>query len=82
MKTHELKILDCFYAEVICGNKTYEIRGNDRNFQQGDAVVLREINDDRDYTGRSCKAEIGYVCDYGQPIGQVVFSLLNVEVLV
>ena len=31
-------------------------------------------------TGRRCSAEIGYVCDYSQHEGQVVFSLLNVDV--
>lgn len=79
MKTHDLKIAEAYFAEVINGNKTYEIRNNDRNFVEGEAVVLREYANG-DYTGRSCKAEIGYVCDYGQPEGQVVFSLLNVEV--
>lgn len=79
MTIHELKILDVYFAEVINGNKTFEIRKNDRNFVEGDVVELKEINDKKVYTGRSCSAEIGYVCGYGQPVDQVVFSLLNVE---
>lgn len=79
MQTHALKILDIYFAEVICGNKPYEIRKNDRNYVQGDNVILREINSNKDYTGRSCTAEIGYVCSYGQPEGQVVFGLINVN---
>lgn len=79
MQIHDLKIAPEYFAEVINGNKTYEIRNNDRNFVEGDAVLLREYANGG-YTGRQCKAEIGYVCAYGQPEGQVVFSLLNVEV--
>ena len=85
MKNHDLKILDVYFAEVINGKKTFEIRKNDREFQDGDTVMLHEMGgvigtDTYVATGRRCSAEVGYVCDYAQPEGQVVFSLLSVKV--
>ncbi len=44
MKTHELKILPEYFKEVLLGNKNFEIRKNDRNFQVGDYVELREYD--------------------------------------
>lgn len=44
-KHHYLKILPCFFAEVIAGNKHFEIRrNNDRDFQRGDTVTLQEVS--------------------------------------
>jgi hypothetical protein len=39
---HELKIWPQFYCRVADGSKTFELRKNDRGFQPGDEVVLRE----------------------------------------
>lgn len=80
---HELKILPPYYEAVISGNKTFEIRLDDRGFQKGDKVILREINKGitlDTYTGRECIATIGYVTSYEQQNGYVVFSLLGVKV--
>lgn len=40
--THELKIWPQYYCRVADGSKTFEVRNNDRGFQPGDTVVLRE----------------------------------------
>jgi ASC-1-like (ASCH) protein len=39
---HELKIWPQYYCRVKDGSKTFEIRANDRGFQSGDIVVLKE----------------------------------------
>lgn len=39
---HELKIWPQYYCRVADGSKTFEVRNNDRGFQPGDTVVLRE----------------------------------------
>lgn len=39
---HELKIWPQYYCRVADGSKTFEVRKNDRGFQPGDSVVLRE----------------------------------------
>lgn len=72
--THELKILPKYYKEVLCGNKTFEIRFNDRDYKAGDIVILKNIE-----TGQKIYKKIGYVCDFAQQPGFVVFSLLSMD---
>lgn len=45
---HELKIGVDFANSVLCGEKTFELRKNDRGYQKGDAVAFRVL--DRDGT--------------------------------
>ncbi|MDZ5757545.1 ASCH/PUA domain-containing protein [Carnobacterium maltaromaticum] len=74
---HELKIAPCYYEEVIAYRKTFEIRKNDRDFQVGDRVLLKEyINGE--YTGRSVMVKITYLTDYEQKKGYCVFSISSV----
>ena len=62
MKTHELKILKPFFESVESGEKTFEIRKNDRGFQKGDRVILQEvIGVDRFHTGRTITKKITFV---------------------
>ena len=78
---HELKTWPCYYAAIISGRKTFEVRyDRDRGFQAGDMLLLRE-QDPRSasYTGRQCVARIGYVTAFEQKPGWVVFSLLDVK---
>ena len=76
MSTHVLKILPKYFAQIRFGNKTFEIRRNDRNFKSGDVVELHEHLHDR-FTGEKLERVIGYICDYEQKVGYVVFSLLE-----
>lgn len=43
--THEIKILDVFADEVLDGNKKFEVRMNDRNYQRGDFVKFHVVYD-------------------------------------
>lgn len=56
---HELKIKPEYFEKVISGEKTFEIRKNDRNFAVGDVLALNEW--DKEYTGRSCLVYIDYI---------------------
>lgn len=37
-KIHKLKIKEDYADAVLCGDKTFEVRRNDRGFQKGDIV--------------------------------------------
>jgi len=43
---HELKILSSFVYPILNGDKTFEIRENDRGFQKGDRVQFKVVSDD------------------------------------
>jgi len=51
MKLHELKTDSILFDDVWAGNKTFEIRYNDRNFQVGDFLWLRKTM----YSGKEMK---------------------------
>jgi ASC-1-like (ASCH) protein len=76
---HELKIHPKYYQEVKSGNKRFEIRKNDRNFKEGDEVMLKEFADGHYTHAEPLWAYIGYVTDYEQKEGYVVFSLIRNE---
>ena len=60
--THCLKTLPEFYEAVISGDKTFEFRENDRNFQIGDKLILQEYNKStRQYLGRESWFQVTYV---------------------
>lgn len=62
MTTHELKTLPNYYQAVRDGLKTFECRFNDRNFQIGDTVILKEyLPESQFYTGRQYEIKIKYI---------------------
>ncbi len=64
VRTHELKIWPQFYNDVVGGYKTYEVRVNDRAFQVGDEIRLREWDPlIKMYTGRTCNVRIRHLTD-------------------
>lgn len=43
--THNLKIRDQFADAVLSGEKTFEVRYNDRGYNKGDQIVFTVIDD-------------------------------------
>lgn len=89
---HELKTWPCYYEHVVSGNKTFEVRENDRGFQPGDHATLKEWDPDRrivreegndidvsygSYTGREIEFKIGYVFPISDK--KCVFSLIKLR---
>ncbi|UOR07530.1 DUF3850 domain-containing protein [Hymenobacter aerilatus] len=65
-QTHELKIWPSCFTAVEAHTKPFDVRQNDRNFQVGDAVLLREFEPESEqYTGRATTRWISYVLHGG-----------------
>lgn len=77
--THELKILDEYFMEVKKQHKNFELRKNDRNFNVGDDVILKEIDKNGNETGNIILRKILYVLkdcpEYGLKDGYCILSL-------
>ena len=59
---HYLKTWPEFYDEVESGKKTFELRQNDRDFQEGDTLVLQCFDPQtKTYDGRELLKEATYV---------------------
>ena len=67
MKTHTLKCWPEFFRAILDGTKTAEMRLNDRNFEVGDRLLLREycpvaeFKGPTGYTGREAEVEVTHV---------------------
>ncbi len=76
-KRHEIKIKPKYYAAVIAGMKTFELRENDRDYQVGDEVKLMEC-DEEGFTGRYYTVTITYLLkdcrNYGLMDGYCIFG--------
>ena len=60
--THELKTWPEYFQAVWDGNKTFELRKNDRDYQVGDKLILREWCPElNDYTGRKTTNFVSYI---------------------
>ena len=82
MRHHNLKTLCPYYEAVLSGNKKFEIRLNDRDFQKGDTVTLKEYESGivtGKYTGREKNFNITYVTAFAQKEGWVVFGIKPVK---
>lgn len=68
MNTHELKSWPKFFGQLSTGLRTHELRRNDRNYQIGDYIDLREYDPKtQKYTGRNCIVEITSMTSVDEP---------------
>ena len=59
---HELKIHPKYYRAVLLGLKKVEIRLNDRNYQEGDLLILNEFDPKTErYTGLQLKRKVDFI---------------------
>ena len=63
--THELKIHPEYYKDVLLGLKKVEVRLNDRNYQEGELLILNEFDPKTEkYTGSQLKRKVDFIiCD-------------------
>ena len=75
IKIHNLKIRAEYALPKLKGNKMFEIRKNDRNYEVGDIVLYNVIDDvelNRQFVSKFYK--ITYITNYAQQDGYVVFG--------
>jgi hypothetical protein len=81
-KVHKLKTWPKYYYRVYIGQKNFELRKADRDFEIGDYVILQEFDPDKkEYTGRELQRCIGYILQGGQfglEEGYVILDLLAI----
>ena len=58
MAEHELKVWPEFWPALASGEKTFELRKDDRGFRAGDILWLREWSKAAGYTGDYCIEKI------------------------
>lgn len=62
MTTHNLKSWVGLFEPINRGEKTHELRVLDRDYKNGDTLILAEYDAlKKEYTGRSCEVEITYI---------------------
>ena len=78
VKIHNVKLEGEYFKRVVSGEKNYEIRLNDRDYKQGDIIVLHELCVRAvELTGKRIIKEIGFITGYEQKEGYIVMALLN-----
>ena len=86
---HELKTWPPFFDAIVDGRKTFEVRNNDRGFNAGDVLHLREYDPSKPmasdyfrYTGRELRVRVTYVLSgekFGVKDGFVVMGIQKAE---
>jgi histidinol phosphatase-like PHP family hydrolase len=75
--THELKIYPWYYCAMATQKKKFELRENDRNYQVGDILVLKEFDPaTKRYTGFEMKCKVTYILTLSE------FLMLDTEYVI
>lgn len=84
---HELKTWPEYFQAVMRGDKTFEVRKDDRGFKVNDEVLLKEFYPPTDkaelqgYTGRIIHRRVSYVLrggNFGLEWGYVILGLQKI----
>lgn len=62
-KIHELKVDHAFFKALEKGDKTFEVRRKDRDFEVGDVLYLNEYEVPSGYTGNTILRIVTYILD-------------------
>lgn len=79
--THALKCLPRFFKVIVSGDKTFEVRKADRQFNSGDKLLLQEWSEETGYTGEEWEGSISYTMGDPEYVkkGYIVFGIKQKE---
>lgn len=89
VRVHTLKIEKDYADSVYFGDKTFEVRNNDRGFQKGDEIIFHVLKHsvastiyDERHPLHNTRYEITYVLGsfYGLADGFVAFGIKPIEI--
>lgn len=67
---HELKTWPEYFEKVKSGEKRFELRKDDRDYNEGDFLLLREYKNELEgYTGRSFSVQVIYILRNAERFG-------------
>ena len=73
---HTLKTWPEYYLYVASGEKTFEIRKNDRDYKHWDILILREFDPKTNkYSGRWVVRRVTYITDFGMQPGYICMAI-------
>ena len=75
---HNVKIEGEYFTAIFNGEKTFEIRFDDRDYQEGDFIVFHKTLSNGFVNGETLQKRIGFITDFEQKQCYIVFSLLNI----
>ena len=61
-KVHHIKLGATFFEKVASGEKTFELRKNDRDYKKGDILEMMEFKDGKN-TGRTVRVLVTYILE-------------------
>jgi hypothetical protein len=85
-RIHHLKTVDVYFTYIAKGDKTFEVRKNDRDFQVGDILHLIETQDrgvaGYTVTGREHWCQVSYILhggNFGIAEGFCVMAIKEID---
>lgn len=77
MTEHKLKVWATFWPALVSGEKSFELRKNDRDFKVGDTLLLREVDEDLVYTGQELRKRVTFIVHggFGLVFGHICMGL-------
>ncbi|WGY01802.1 DUF3850 domain-containing protein [Nocardioides sp. QY071] len=67
-RVHQIKSWSKFFRPIVAGERSHELRRNDRDYQVGDILILREYDPEAgDYTGSACEAVVTSMTSQERP---------------
>lgn len=86
MRTHHVKSWAHFFDAIAAGQKTHDLRKDDRNYQVGDILVLRRYdNINGVYTGEELPVDVTYItsktvpCAFSSAVLPPDYAILSIQ---